>query len=293
VRSPTGIAWSRTDTSELGVLIGLVVSLASAATSRSIPPSTHERAMTFIMRRSGGRWIVWGFFFFFSSLYNGGTWPVPCCRAFLLPASPTAAQRRRRQHQQQQQQQLQAPHLSLSMLPPAVDLISQSTMDASYSCYFLSNVHSAALGSTDLLLGTDATLHAMANVMDPSMPTAQLLGMPDDAAQAAAAYTAPGALSPTTTVLVFVAGLIPFAVATVEFWRRVALQLPFGTGNKEESVLIVIGDDNDRQLSRGRRVLGKDALIVAIVLFGVAASVVAIVVASVLTSTPPPPPGAY
>jgi hypothetical protein len=63
----------------------------------------------------------------------------------------------------------------------------------------------------------------------------------------------------TTTVLVFVAGFIPFAVATVELWRRVALQLPFGTGgnNKDHSVLIVIGDDNDRQLSRGRRVLGK------------------------------------
>jgi hypothetical protein len=258
--------------------------------------------MPFIMRRSG-RSLLLGFFFFFS-LYSGGTWPVPCCRAFLLPARPTAAPRRRRQQQQQHQQhqQLKAPITSLSLMPPSVDLITQSTtMDAPY--YVLSNVHSNIIGSTDLLLGTDATLHAMANVMDPSTTTpAQLLAVPDDAAQAAAAAasttsSAPGALSPTTTVLVFVLGLIPFAVATVEFWRRVALQLPFGTGgNKDQSVLIVIGDDNDRQLSRGRRVLGKDALIVAIVLFGVAASVIAIVVASVLTSTPPPPPpppGAY
>jgi hypothetical protein len=186
-------------------------------------------------------------------------------------------------------------------MPPSVDVLSQSTtMDASY--FFLSNVHSNIIGSTHLLLGTDATLHAMANVMDPSTTTttAQLLGMPDsigDVAQASAAASsssAPGALAPTTTLLVFVAGLIPFAVATVEFWRRVALQLPFGTGGSKDQVLIVIGDDSDRQLSRGRRVLGKDALIVAIVLFGVAASVIAIVVASVLTSTPPlPPPGAY
>jgi hypothetical protein len=119
--------------------------------------------------------------------------------------------------------------------------------------------------------------------MDPSTTTTtQLLGMPDsigDVAQAAAAASsaspssAPGALSPTTTVLVFVAGLIAFAATTVEFWRRVALQLPFGTGgnNKDQSLLIVIGDDSDRSLSR-RRVVGKDAVLVATVVFGVAAS---------------------
>jgi hypothetical protein len=261
--------------------------------------------MPFIMRRSGRSLLLGFFFFFFFSLYSGGTWPVPCCRAFLLPARPTAAPRRRQQQQHQQhQRQLKAPITSLSLMPPSVDLITQSTTtDAAY--YVLSIVHSNIIGTTDLLLGTDATLHHMANVMDPSTTTtatAQLLALPDsigDVAQASAAASttssAPGALSPTTTVLVFVAGLIPFAVATVEFWRRVTLQLPFGTGgSKDQSVLIVIGDDNDRQLSRGRRVLGKNALLVAIVLFGVAASAIAIVVASVLTSTPPPPPpGAY
>ena len=80
------------------------------------------------------------------------------------------------------------------------------------------------------------------------------------------------ALSPATNVAVFVVGLIPFAWATVEFWRRIAVGATFGTG--KDSVVIprpqdVLVDDDGNPLitaanpasSRGRQVLGKDALV--------------------------------
>ena len=108
-------------------------------------------------------------------------------------------------------------------------------------------------------------------------------------------------LSPEVTVAIFVIGLIPFAVATIEFWRRIAVGEPFGTGR--DSVIIpgadstntttmttttttFIGKDNAPQSSRGRRILGKDALIAAYFLFAVAAAVLALVMVSVLTSDP-------
>jgi hypothetical protein len=91
-------------------------------------------------------------------------------------------------------------------------------------------------------------------------------------------------------VVVFILGVIPFLWATVEFWRRIALQLPFGTGN--DSVVISIGEDNNPSSSRGRRTLGKGALTVAYILFGLATSVVGISLLSVAFSpssqTPPP-----
>eukprot|EP00590_Aulacoseira_subarctica_P007264 CAMPEP_0172430858 /NCGR_PEP_ID=MMETSP1064-20121228/56347_1 /TAXON_ID=202472 /ORGANISM="Aulacoseira subarctica , Strain CCAP 1002/5" /LENGTH=91 /DNA_ID=CAMNT_0013177239 /DNA_START=88 /DNA_END=360 /DNA_ORIENTATION=+ len=73
-------------------------------------------------------------------------------------------------------------------------------------------------------------------------------------------------------VVVFVLGVIPFIWATVEFWRRIALQLPFGTGADS----VFIGEDNKPSSSRGRRTLGRGAIIVAYILFGLAASVLII-----------------
>lgn len=100
-------------------------------------------------------------------------------------------------------------------------------------------------------------------------------------------------LSPTTTVVVFIIGIIPFIWATYEFWRRIAFGEPFGTGSDSVVIpsplngdnnknLISIGEDGNPASSRGRRTLDKGALLVAYVLFGVAASVVAIAVASVV-----------
>eukprot|EP00568_Trieres_chinensis_P008745 CAMPEP_0183303860 /NCGR_PEP_ID=MMETSP0160_2-20130417/9148_1 /TAXON_ID=2839 ORGANISM="Odontella Sinensis, Strain Grunow 1884" /NCGR_SAMPLE_ID=MMETSP0160_2 /ASSEMBLY_ACC=CAM_ASM_000250 /LENGTH=183 /DNA_ID=CAMNT_0025466825 /DNA_START=33 /DNA_END=584 /DNA_ORIENTATION=- len=81
--------------------------------------------------------------------------------------------------------------------------------------------------------------------------------------------------------VVFIVGIIPFAWATVEFWRRIAVGASFGTG--EDSV-VIIGEDGAPQSSRGRRVLGKGALAVAYLLFGVAALSIGIAVYSVLVS---------
>jgi hypothetical protein len=248
--------------------------------------------MPLIRRSSAGLCFLVGLFF-------GGPRTSPwwhACHGFLpFDAKPPSASMTRRRHRHHQQQVL----TSLRM-HPVVDLLFQQQQDWSVVPH-----SSEIITSSNLLLGTDATLHAMANVMDPTTtttmtPMAPLLALPDSisnvvspsaatASSSPSSSSAAGTLSPTTTVLVFVVGLIPFAVATVEFWRRVALRLPFGTGGGEdESVLIVIGDDDNRQLSRGRRVLGNDAIVVALVLFGVAAAVIGIVVASVLTSTPPP-----
>lgn len=65
---------------------------------------------------------------------------------------------------------------------------------------------------------------------------------------------------------VFIVGCSPFAIATVEFWRRIAVGEPFGTGSDS----VIIGEDDNPESSRGRRILGKDAFIAAYVLFGIA-----------------------
>lgn len=92
------------------------------------------------------------------------------------------------------------------------------------------------------------------------------------------------ALSNETNTLVFIAGLIPFVWATIEFWRRIAVGASFGTG--KDSVIISIGEDDNPASSRGRQVLGRGALVVAYVLFGVAAFSIGIAVFSVLTAPP-------
>ncbi|KAG7370709.1 hypothetical protein IV203_019279 [Nitzschia inconspicua] len=85
-------------------------------------------------------------------------------------------------------------------------------------------------------------------------------------------------------VWVFLAGVFPFAWATVEFWRRIMFGEPFGTGRDS----VIIGMDDAPQDSRGRRVLGKGALITAYVLFVIAFGTIGVVLYSVLSSAPPP-----
>ena len=92
-----------------------------------------------------------------------------------------------------------------------------------------------------------------------------------------------------TNVVVFIAGLIPFLWATIEFWRRIAIGEPFGTS--QDSVLIAppqttkISQKDDSSRSRGRRTLGRGALVVAYILFTIAAGVIGLTFYSVLTSS--------
>lgn len=85
-----------------------------------------------------------------------------------------------------------------------------------------------------------------------------------------------------TDVWIFIAGLFPFAWATVEFWRRIAVGEPFGTGKDS----VFIGKDNAPDESRGRRVLDRGAFLVAYLLFGIAAAAIGITLFSVITSPP-------
>jgi hypothetical protein len=97
--------------------------------------------------------------------------------------------------------------------------------------------------------------------------------------------TAQEAQSHGTSVVVFVIGLIPFGWATVEFWRRIAVGASFGTG--KEAVTITIGEDDAPQSSRGRQVLGKGALVIAYVLFAIAAGSIGLALYSVISAPLP------
>lgn len=104
-------------------------------------------------------------------------------------------------------------------------------------------------------------------------------------------------LSSTTTIAVFIIGVIPFIWATYEFWRRIAVGASFGTGSDSVVIpspfdegdddLIAIGEDGDPRSSRGRRTLDRGALTVAYVLFAAAGGSVAIAIASVLMGPSP------
>jgi hypothetical protein len=96
----------------------------------------------------------------------------------------------------------------------------------------------------------------------------------------------PQQLSKATTVAVFIAGVIPFAIATYEFWRRIAVGDSFGTTT--DSVVFFIGQDDAPAQSRGRQVLGRDSMITAYIIFTVAAAVLALVIFAVVTSPDPP-----
>ena len=106
-------------------------------------------------------------------------------------------------------------------------------------------------------------------------------------------------LSPETTIIVFIIGVIPFLWATWEFWRRIAIGASFGTGKdsviipspfeETDNDLITIGEDNNPMSSRGRQTLDRGALTVAYVLFAIAGGSVAIAIASVVMGPAPPP----
>ena len=100
---------------------------------------------------------------------------------------------------------------------------------------------------------------------------------------------------PTTTIIIFIIGIIPFIWATFEFWRRIAVGASFGTtsdsvvipspfdnDDSDKNDMITIGEDGNPMSSRGRRTLDRGALSVAYVLFAIAAGSVGLAVASVV-----------
>ena len=105
-------------------------------------------------------------------------------------------------------------------------------------------------------------------------------------------------LSPTTAIAVFGIGLIPWTIATYEFWRRIAVGEAFGTRDPVVFTAM-IGEDDNPVSSRGRQVLGPGALITAYAIFTVVAAILGLVLYSVMTTatttstmttTIPPPP---
>ena len=59
---------------------------------------------------------------------------------------------------------------------------------------------------------------------------------------------------------------VPFVWAGIEFWRRIAVGDPFGTGTDS----VIINDTSGNRTRAVRRVLGQDAIIAARILFGIA-----------------------
>ena len=108
------------------------------------------------------------------------------------------------------------------------------------------------------------------------MTVSTLLPSAVSAAEAAIEFT-PRGITPEDTI-VFVVGCVPFLWATVEFWRRIAVGDPFGTGQDS----VIINDTSGQRKQAVRRVLGQDAIIAARILFGLAAaSAVLVVIAGV------------
>ena len=61
----------------------------------------------------------------------------------------------------------------------------------------------------------------------------------------------------TEDTVVFVIGCVPFVWAGVEFWRRIAVGDPFGTGSDS----VIINDSSGNRPTPLRRVLGTGALV--------------------------------
>jgi len=100
------------------------------------------------------------------------------------------------------------------------------------------------------------------------------------------ATTAAASWWTNSDVWVFIAGIFPFAWATIEFWRRIAVGESFGTGSDS---VVIIGEDDVPESSRGRRVLGKGALVTAYILFAIAAGVLVLTLYTVITNDIPTP----
>ena len=85
----------------------------------------------------------------------------------------------------------------------------------------------------------------------------------------------PRGITPFDT-FIFVLGCAPFVWAGIEFWRRIAVGDPFGTGADQ----VIINDTSGKRKTAKRRVLGRGAIIAAYVLFAIAGASLALVVAA-------------
>ena len=110
------------------------------------------------------------------------------------------------------------------------------------------------------------------------------LGFPTTTTLLSTTEESAGSLALNSDTWIFGAGMIPFVWASIEFWRRIAFGEPFGTGSDQ---VVIIGQDDSPTNSRGRRVLGKGALVVAYVLFALSFATLGIVFYSIISSTPP------
>ena len=137
------------------------------------------------------------------------------------------------------------------------------------------------------LLPPDAASSAADSLLVPTPSSLGWMSHVVIAADTNAAENDTGLLSNQAIIVTFIIGLIPFVVATVEFWRRIAVGDSFGTGNDS---VVIIGEDDAPLSSRGRRVLGKGALLTAYILFAIATAVLGIVLYAVITSPENPLP---
>jgi hypothetical protein len=142
--------------------------------------------------------------------------------------------------------------------------------------------------SNDLLVGRErnARLSTRQQVLPIHLAADSLATATATIAAASTFEPSSAGLSPTTTVVVFIVGVIPYIWATIEFWRRIAVGASFGTGS--DSVVFSIGEDDNPESSRGKQVLGKGALVIAYILFTIAAAIIGLVLFSVITTGPLP-----
>jgi hypothetical protein len=228
------------------------------------------------------------------------------------------------QHQQQQQRQRHRHRQQNNSFPvePSIsstDTISIASSTSSSSSSSLSSMQ-LRLAPVSPLIGTESeqcceNRHVLLSCWMTSLSISTgfilpLTGVLPSTATAAAAATSiinNNNDNNVTNTIIFIIGLIPFVVASIEFWRRIAVGDSFGTGTdsivfpsqqQEEQRntttttttttirTFTIGKDDTPLESRGRRVLGQDSLIVAYVLFTIAAAVLSIVFYSVFTTPP-------
>jgi hypothetical protein len=155
-------------------------------------------------------------------------------------------------------------------------------------------IHSSSNSSVKQQLSCSQRRHFSSSLLTSTK--ASIIDATDDVNMINDALTSPPtiqSLSPTTNTFIFIIGIIPFLWATYEFWSRIAVGKNFGTGSDSiqirppSSSKTTIGKDGDPLKSRGQRVLGDDALLVAYVLFAVAIGAVGIAIYSVISTHPP------
>ena len=173
----------------------------------------------------------------------------------------------------------------LFLLASAATVQTTAAFNTNAKCFVRSSIQSNAPHShyhRHVSSGKSAKLYAV----DPtSMFSSLELSFPTTTTILSTAEESAGSFVFNSDTWIFVVGIIPFVWASIEFWRRIAFGEPFGTGSDQ---IVIIGEDDSPTNSRGRRVLGKGALVVAYILFAISFATIGIVFYSIVSSTPPP-----